>query len=126
MKKDDAKLQLIIEPSVSVEKIRNEYGDKVTQIKSKDGANITSGTIGTGAKVTIEGKTYTVVKLGDVSGDGIVDAKDALRVLKSVIGQYEIKNEYFNAADIDKNSTIDAKDALRMLKNSIGEFDITI
>ncbi len=126
MKKDDAKAQLTIEPSVTVEHIKNTYGNKVSKITNQNGAEISSGTIGTGSKVTIDGKVYTVIKLGDVSGDGMVDAKDALRILKYAIGQYEIKNEYFTASDIDKNGVVDAKDALRVLKNSIGEFDIII
>ena len=87
MKKDDAKAQLTVEPSVTVEHIRNAYGNKVSKITNRDGVDLSSGTIGTGSKVTIDGKVYTVIKLGDVSGDGMVDAKDALRILKYAIGQ---------------------------------------
>ena len=53
---------------------------------------------------------------GDVDGNGIIDAIDALTVLK-VAAQLESIDEYASArADVDKNGSIDANDALQILK----------
>ena len=127
MKKDDNKMQLKIEPSVSAEKIKNEYGDKVTQIKKQDGTVITSGTIGTGAKVTIEGKTYTVVKLGDVNGDGIVDIIDMALIKRHLTGKQLLKDEYKNAGKITTDSEdIDIIDMALIKRQLMGVQDITL
>lgn len=104
MKKDDSKLQLIIEPSVSVENIKSAYNDKITQITNKNGENISSGIIGTGAKATIEGKTYTVIKLGDVNGDGTVDILDMALIKRHLMGTQKLKDEYKTAGKIASQS----------------------
>lgn len=99
MKKDDASLQLIIEPSVKVEDIKNVYSN-ITKITNKNGADISFGSIGTGAKVTIEGKTYTVIKLGDVNGDGAVDILDMALIKRHLMGTQKLKDEYKKAGKI--------------------------
>lgn len=103
MKKDDSKLQLIIEPSVKVEDIKNAYSN-ITKITNKNGTDISSGSIGTSAKVTIEGKTYTVVKLGDVNGDGIVDIIDMALIKRHLMGTQKLKDEYKTAGKIASQS----------------------
>lgn len=59
------------------------------------------------------------VKLGDVDGDGKIDSKDALAVLKASVG---IQQSVFieEAADVNKDTKIDSKDALMILKHSVG------
>ena len=115
---------LICEPSTTIENVKEKY-PSVT-IKKPDGTSITKGNIGTGYRVTIENKTYTVVKLGDVSGDGIIDARDSLRILKYAVGTFNIDNEFVCAADINVDGIIDARDSLRILKYTVGTFDISI
>ena len=48
------------------------------------------GEIKTGAKMTINGKTYTAVVLGDITGDGKITTVDAARALKAAAGKYQI------------------------------------
>ena len=40
---------------------------------------------GTGAKITVKSKTYTVVIKGDIDGDGKISAADYIRVRKHII-----------------------------------------
>ena len=40
---------------------------------------------GTGAKITVKGKTYTVVIKGDIDGDGKISAADYIRVRKHIL-----------------------------------------
>lgn len=40
---------------------------------------------GTGAKITVKGKTHTVVIKGDIDGDGKISAADYIRVRKYII-----------------------------------------
>ena len=40
---------------------------------------------GTGAKITVKGKTYTVVIKGDIDGDGKISTADYIRVRKHIL-----------------------------------------
>ena len=61
------------------------------------------------------------VKLGDVDGNGTIDAKDALMVLKAAVGKLELTEKQAKAADTNKDDKIDAKDALEILKTAVGK-----
>ena len=67
-----------------------------------------------------------VVKKGDVDGNGAVDARDSLRILKYSVGIYELTGEFKEAADTSKDQEIDARDSLRILKYSVGTYNIEI
>lgn len=71
---------------------------------------------------TIEPQLF---KTGDLDGDEIVSAKDALIVLKSVAKLYTISDGQKQAADVNKDGIIDASDALDILKVAakLKEFD---
>lgn len=98
-------------------------GTKITDI---EGAKITGDIIGTGVTINVNDNTYTLVVLGDVSGDGEVDARDSARILKYSIGQYELNNAQKKAADVSKDLEIDARDSARILKYSINQFVISL
>ena len=111
-------------PTVSVNNIKQTYPNAI--IKKADGTDIsaTDEPIGTGYKIIMDNVEYAAIKYGDCSGDGIVDARDSLRVLKYTVNTYELKNEYFNSADLNKDGIIDARDSLRILKYSVGTYNI--
>ena len=116
--------QIICTPNTTAQNIKNVYSDAVIKKGSTTISN--SENIGTGYTVTTNGKTYKITKIGDVSGDGTIDARDSLRVLKYSVGTYKLENEFAKAADINNDGTIDARDSLRVLKYSVGTFNITI
>ena len=59
--------------------------------------------------------------LGDVNGDGKVDAKDALEVLKASVGKVTLTEVQQLAAEVDGKEGINAKDALEILKYTVGK-----
>lgn len=69
---------------------------------------------------------YTISILGDVSGDGEVDARDSLRILKYAVGSYELKDEYAIAADLNYDGIIDARDSLKILKYAVDTYKIEL
>ena len=128
-KNDKFKLEdsnLVCEPDTSIETIKEKYTNKNIVVKDSSGKVVSSGNVGTGHTITIDNKTYAVVKMGDINGDGVIDARDSLRILKYSVGTYKIDNEFAKAADINKDGIIDARDSLRVLKKSVGTFEITI
>lgn len=118
--------KLICEPETTLETIKEKNNGKQVTAKNAKGEVINSGNIGTGYTITIEGKTYTVAKIGDINGDGIIDARDSLRILKYSVGTYEINGDSKITADINNDNLIDARDSLRILKYSVGTYEIKI
>ena len=61
-----------------------------------------------------------VGKLGDIDGDGTVDATDALSILRSSIGMANLTPVQRKLADVDNDSEITSNDALAVLRFSVG------
>lgn len=114
------------EPYATVGNLQKQCETAV--VNDKEGNVITEQEtmLSTGDSVTIDEVIYTVVKLGDVSGDGVVDPRDSLRVLRYTVETYELKNEYFMAGDINKDGMVDSRDSLRILRFTVNSFNIEI
>lgn len=82
------------------------------------GATLISGTenLGTGSKISIDGVEYVIIKLGDVNGDGIVDAIDLLKIRRYLIGKEPLENEFLKSMDVYIDGIVDAKDLLKIRK----------
>ena len=65
-------------PTVMIEDIKKVYPTAI--VKAVDGNEMYSGDVGTYSKVEIDGKTYTVVKRGDLDGDGHATILDVIRI----------------------------------------------
>ena len=111
-------------PTVSVKDIKKTYPNAI--IKNDKGTDIsaTEEQIGTGYKIIIDNIEYTAIKYGDCSGDGIVDARDSLRILKYTVNTYKLENEYLSSVDLNKDGIVDARDSLRILKYNVGTYNI--
>lgn len=71
-------------------------------------------------------KYYAAYKLGDVNEDTLVEAVDALRVLRAVAKTVELTPSQKLAADVNKDGNVEAVDALRILRfvaKTISSFD---
>ena len=101
----------------------NVLGNNIVVKNAKGEVLSADAKLGTGCVIN---DTYTITVLGDASGDGTVDARDALRILKYSVGTYELKNEFFEAADLNKDGKIDARDSLRVLKYSVETYKIEL
>ena len=60
---------------------------------------------------------------GDVNGDGKIDAKDALAVLKSAVGKLTLTGEQQVLAELNADGNVDAKDALLILRRAVEKID---
>lgn len=112
---------LVMTPATTVKNIKDKYAGAV--VKKADGADIsgTEDSIGTGMTVTIDGKTYTVVKYGDVNGDGNVDIIDLAYIKRNLLGTVKLENCYQKAGNLQKNSQeIDIIDMALLKRHLIG------
>jgi uncharacterized repeat protein (TIGR02543 family) len=75
----------------------------------------------TGGKFTVtkglaDYKAYSLSVLGDVNGDGKIGIIDYIRIMKHIMGDLVLENEYSLAADMNENSRIDIIDYIRIMK----------
>ena len=98
------------------------------EIIDAQGKAITSGNIGTGAKVKIKNaqgeKTLTVIVHGDTSGDGVINALDLLQVQKNILGTYKLNDANNLAGDTSGDGKINALDLLQVQKSILGTYKI--
>ena len=119
----NSKKEIGVTPNVTVQDIINVVGS--VNAKDVNGNDISaSSKIGTGAKIN---NTYTVIKKGDVNGDGDVNSGDLLGVQKHLLGVKNLLNTIYGAAaDLTKDENINSADLLKIQKYLLGVSSIEI
>ena len=87
-----------------------------TRLANIGGATTSSQTFGTGAQITLEGTTYTLVMLADANGDGKINSADLLKLVKHLKGTSILDGAYLKAADCNNDSTVNSADLLKIVK----------
>jgi len=82
--------------------------------------------LGTGAKVTIEETEYTVIMLGDVTGDGLVKSKDYMMIRNYIMETLTLKDIEQKAADVNEDGIIKSKDYMMIRNHIMGSTFITL
>lgn len=97
-------------------------------VKDSKGNKITGKTnVGTGYTVTINNKTYTIVKKGDVNGDATINSGDLLKLQKHLLKDSDISNTpYATAADANNDGTLNSGDLLKIQKYLLKDTTIAI
>ena len=103
--------KLMCEPDITVQEVLKKASGAT--IKNASGKEVTSGNIGTGYTIKYNGANYTVIKLGDVNGDGKVNSGDTLIIKQHIESIKKITNtSYKEASDINKDGKINSGDSL--------------
>ncbi len=98
---------------------------KTCTITKSNGSVIASGSyVGTGCKITLDGKQFTIVINGETTGDGIVTSSDYLQIKKSFLKVYSFDEYSFIAADVNPNGRIDTTDYLRIKLHFLGQYNL--
>ena len=115
-------------PDVKIEDLKELYKGKTITVKKSDNkTKVTIGDLATGYVITIDKKTYTVVKLGDVNGDGKINSGDSLILSKQVLKKMEISNEFMKlAGDINRDGKINSGDTLIIQKLILNTYKLLI
>lgn len=61
-------------------------------------------------------KSSEISYLGDVDGNGVIEAKDAMFVLQHINGKRILVNDEFRRADLNKNKVLESFEALAILQ----------
>lgn len=86
-------------------------------------ADITATSEDGGFTATIRINVSPSAQLGDLSGDGYIDAADALLILQSSVGLRALSAEQQALADVSGDGYIDAADAILILRYAAGLID---
>ena len=124
IKLSDEKINML--PNINFTELKAKYKDKTLVVKNKDGKEITSGNLGTGYTVTMDEKTYKIVKKGDVNGDGTSSVIDAVLMLNAVKGTTKLDGVYKEAALIKNNSTFNVTDVVSLLNYIKGNSKLSL
>ena len=101
----------------------------IVSVKNSNGEEKNSGVLATGDTVTItsngETKTFTVVIYGDLTGDGVVNSSDLLRMRQHLIGTKPLNDAYLKAGNVIKtDNVINSSDLLRMRQHLLNKTKI--
>ena len=115
-----------MEPNVSVKEILAKYSGAA--IKDANGNNVTDNSvkIGTGYTITIEGKTFTAVKLGDINGDGEISPLDYVKIKNHIMSATTLNGCYKSAADANGDGSISPLDYVKVKNRIMNVSSITL
>lgn len=119
-------LQPIIAPDdATVKNLTWVSSDEQTATVSRTGivtalsvgeTTITATTVDGGYSAEIKIIVTAAAQLGDVNGDGYIDAADALLCLRASVGLVTLTPEQKTAADVNHDGLVDAGDAILILR----------
>lgn len=121
-KAEDGKF--VTEPGTTLKTIKEKYS--VVSAK-KDGRDVQdTDNLGTGTVVTTNNGTFTVVKIGDISGDGKIDSMDMYQMIQHLLGNKVLTDYRYKASDINKDGRIDSMDMYNVIQFLLGNSKISV
>ena len=115
---------LICEPGVTVANIKEKY--EKAKVIDASGKEVTSGNVGTGYTLKNEDTTYTIVKLGDVDGDGKITSLDYVKIKNNIMGKSKLDGNAKLGADCDLDNKITSLDYVKIKNSIMGKSEITL
>ena len=116
---------IVCQPKITVANIKSISKDII--IKKGDTVIADTANVGTGYTLTSDGKTYTIVVLGDVNGDNEINSADLLTIVKHLKGTLKITQECkMKSADVNKDGEINSADLLSIVKYLKGSIKIEV
>lgn len=108
-----------------ISKIESNYG---MNIYDKSSQLVSEGTyVGTGMVLKVNGKNYSIVVTGDLSGDGEISIIDLNKLKSHIVGRtgYELTGGYFKAANLsyDRDDEVTILDLNKMKRIVTGMDD---
>ncbi len=115
---------LVCEPNITAQNVLSKASGAT--IKNASGKTVTSGNIGTGYTIQIGGTTYTVVKKGDVNGDGKASSSDYVKIKNYIMGSNSLSNVAKSGADVNSDGKVSSSDYVKVKNYIMGKGSISI
>lgn len=82
--------------------------------------------IGTGTIAKLpDGTTYTIVVYGDISGDGVINSADLLKLRRHLIGSEKLNGAYLEASRLTNDNEVNSADLLKLRQHLLGTSTIS-
>ncbi len=110
--------------------ILSNFENKEAVVKDAAGNDVSStANVGTGYTVdlVVNGEkvdSVTVIILGEVTGDGLLNATDYLKIKSSLNGGEGLTGAYEKAADVDGNNELNGTDYMRVKAHFLGNYNL--
>ena len=119
--------EIVVTPNANIDDIKHEANQNL-YMERADGSYLENNISKTGDKVWINDVQYTVVKMGDCSGDGTINSADLLKIQKHLleVKKMEKNSAYFKASDTTMDDNINSADLLKIQKYLLGVGSIEI
>lgn len=86
----------------------------------------TDGLIKTGTILTFsDGTKYEAVIKGDLTGDGVINSADILRLRQHLLGNNILKGSFLAASDLTGDNTVNSADILKIRQYLLGQTNIS-
>lgn len=86
----------------------------------------TEGLIKTGTVLTFsDGTKYEAVIKGDLTGDGVINSADILRLRQHLLGNNILKGSFLAASDLTGDNTVNSADILKIRQYLLGQTNIS-
>lgn len=86
----------------------------------------TEGLIKTGTILTFsDGTKYEAVIKGDLTGDGVINSADILRLRQHLLGNNILKGSFLAASDLTGDNTVNSADILKIRQYLLGQTNIS-
>jgi hypothetical protein len=126
----DSNLIKNVKLNTTVQSLLSQFENEVLEVRDRNGNVITgTATVGTGATVNLYNgsalvDSVSVVVLGDVDGNGVVDTTDYLRIKSLYLGDFSMNLVDSAAADIDQNGVVNAVDYQKVKDYFLGNYNL--
>lgn len=121
---DEKNANIICVPDITPEKLQS-LSSKIV-VKNGDKEIAQNAKIGTGYKITVDGKTYTAVVKGDANGDGKVDSSDYVRIKNHLRKKETMSAAEQLGADVTGEGNVTSSDYVKIKNYLRKKEDITI
>lgn len=129
VKLDKEKSNLTVIPEVTGKIILEELNIKNYTITDSQGNKVENDAlVGTGYKITNTDtkETYTIIKLGDVNGDGVVKATDYMKIKNYIMNVSKLDNYQKEASDVNGDGDVKATDYMKIKNYIMGNSNIKL
>ncbi len=127
--KDGTDLSKVVSGDVA-SVVLSQFDNTDIQVCDVDGNTVDGAVaVGTGYTVNLLAggaviDSVVIIISGDVTGEGVVDATDYLRIKSNFLGSFNFETAFGKAADVDGNGIIDSTDYLRVKAHFLGTYNL--
>lgn len=116
-----------VNPGTKVEVLKKRTESGNVTFKASNGKILNDNAVlGTGCQIVYKnGVIHNVVVYGDLTGDGIINSADLLRMRQYLLGQVKLSGAYLESAKANHGSGVNSADLLKLRQHLLGTSHIS-